>query len=407
MSAEAIVRSKVRRLLPNVDLEKTSIRQVQEKLVEDLGVELDEHKTIIKQEIDQYLISIEDADYNPAADQGDEPAAKKQKADPPQRQQQPAGELSITLSSKRFMKLREFNNKSLVDIREYYEKEGDLLPGQKGISLSSQQWHTLSSNLTNINTALDAKDEAYFCELGSKKRAGVSSFRGKMMIDVREYYEKDGEMKPGKKGISLPPDQWTALCAAADAFNAAVPGGGGGPSTASPPPKQQQHQQAGGNNTATTATKAASAGPSSQQQEHDTTDGIVHLSNNRRAEVQVYKGKVLCNIREYYDKDGTMLPGKKGISLTKDQFNTLMDHAHELTDALTAKNVSVSFELPGGKRIASINEFKGKLFVDVREYYETGDGERKPGRSGISLSGEQWEKLCARGDDLKNRMRSA
>jgi len=420
MSAEAIVRSKVRRLLPTVDLDKTSIRQVQEKLVEDLGVELDEHKNVIKEEIDMYLMSLEDEDYNPTDDhpvnKGEEPAAKKQKAAPAQRQQS-AGELSISLSSKRFIKPREFNNKPLVDIREYYERDGDLLPGQKGISLSSQQWHTLSSNLTNINTALEAKDEAYFCDLGSKKRAGVSSFRGKMMIDVREYYEKDGEMKPGKKGISLPPDQWTTLCATADAFNAAVPGSSGtgrAPSTASPPLKEQQQeqQQLKGENTAPTTATEAAAGPSNQQQqqqqqqEQDTTDGIVHLSNNRRAEVQVFKGKVLVSIREYYEKDGKMLPGKKGISLTKDQFNTLMDHAQELTDALTAKNVSVSFELPGGKRSASINEFRGKLFVDVREFYEQ-DGERKPGRSGISLSGEQWEKFCAGGEDLKNRMSSA
>jgi len=36
----------------------------------------------------------------------------------------------------------------------------------------------------------------------------VSNFKGRWSVDVREYYEKDGVLKPGMKGISLPGEQW-------------------------------------------------------------------------------------------------------------------------------------------------------------------------------------------------------
>ena len=32
-----------------------------------------------------------------------------------------------------------------------------------------------------------------------KRRVGVSLFKGKQMVNIREYYEKDGETLPGKK----------------------------------------------------------------------------------------------------------------------------------------------------------------------------------------------------------------
>ncbi|KZF20130.1 putative RNA polymerase II transcriptional coactivator [Xylona heveae TC161] len=50
-----------------------------------------------------------------------------------------------------------------------------------------------------------------FWELSKNRRVTVSSFRGKTMVSIREYYEKDGKHLPGKKGISLPIEHYTAL----------------------------------------------------------------------------------------------------------------------------------------------------------------------------------------------------
>lgn len=35
--------------------------------------------------------------------------------------------------------------------------------------------------------------------MSGKRRVGVQEFKGKVMVNVREYYEKDGQMLPGKK----------------------------------------------------------------------------------------------------------------------------------------------------------------------------------------------------------------
>jgi len=51
--------------------------------------------------------------------------------------------------------------------------------------------------------------------LGSKKFISVSEFRGKKLVDIREWYGDDDNLKPGKKGISLSKEQFEKLIASA------------------------------------------------------------------------------------------------------------------------------------------------------------------------------------------------
>lgn len=45
----------------------------------------------------------------------------------------------------------------------------------------------------------DPKGEGVYWSIASKRRLQLSEYRGTTMVGVREYYEKDGEMLPGKK----------------------------------------------------------------------------------------------------------------------------------------------------------------------------------------------------------------
>ncbi|KAF2101860.1 PC4-domain-containing protein [Rhizodiscina lignyota] len=65
------------------------------------------------------------------------------------------------------------------------------------------------------------------------------------------------------------------------------------------------------------------------------------LSKMRRITVSKYGGKDLVNIREYYEKDGKTLPGKKGISLTIDQFTALISVLPDLEAILSARGSSL------------------------------------------------------------------
>ncbi|PON32613.1 Transcription factor [Parasponia andersonii] len=77
-------------------------------------------------------------------------------------------------------------------------------------------------------------------------------------------------------------------------------------------------------------------GPPKKTSKIDDPDDVVvcEISKNRRVSVRNWNGRIVVDIREFYLKDGKQLPGKKGISLTMDQWNILRDHVEEIDKAV-------------------------------------------------------------------------
>ena len=61
----------------------------------------------------------------------------------------------ISLGRNRFVTINHFMNRTLIDIREYFEKDGVLRPGLKGLSLRPAEWKKLKDNVNLIDEKLE------------------------------------------------------------------------------------------------------------------------------------------------------------------------------------------------------------------------------------------------------------
>ncbi|OQS03591.1 hypothetical protein THRCLA_04092 [Thraustotheca clavata] len=143
------------------------------------------------------------------------------------------GSIAFDLSAKKQLTVRKWKNAVLVDIREYYDAGGVRKPGKKGISLTKEQYKKVETLVEDVDAAIIAMDDGvtgvYLNEtldnddensvafaISPKRRITIRKFKGKMLVDIREFYDSDGSMKPGNKGISLTKEQWRVVVDKAD-----------------------------------------------------------------------------------------------------------------------------------------------------------------------------------------------
>ncbi|NXF52603.1 TCP4 polymerase, partial [Oceanites oceanicus] len=67
------------------------------------------------------------------------------------------------------------------------------------------------SKVTEEPPGQGGEEEGMF-QIGKMRYVRVSCFKGKVLVDIREFYaDKEGCMKPGRKGIALSAEQWNQL----------------------------------------------------------------------------------------------------------------------------------------------------------------------------------------------------
>ncbi|OCT53030.1 RNA polymerase II transcriptional coactivator [Cladophialophora carrionii] len=81
--------------------------------------------------------------------------------------------------------------------------------------------------------------------------------------------------------------------------------------------------------------------PSSKVQIDADGNKYWEIAKARRVTLSEYKGQTMVGIREYYEKDGQWLPGKKGISLTLDQYSALIQITPQIEDLLKSQGEKV------------------------------------------------------------------
>ncbi|GBG70450.1 hypothetical protein CBR_g6578 [Chara braunii] len=67
-----------------------------------------------------------------------------------------------------------------------------------------------------------SSEEQVVCQLTKNRRVTVKEWQGKPVVDIRDFYEKEGEVLPTRKGIMLAKSQWDILVENLDAVDEAI-----------------------------------------------------------------------------------------------------------------------------------------------------------------------------------------
>ncbi|KAJ6806983.1 RNA polymerase II transcriptional coactivator KELP [Iris pallida] len=161
-------------ILTEANMEETTEYKVRTAAAEKLGLDLSlpDRKLFVRKVVEDFLVSKkneeeeeeennqqqqkqEEVGGEEVEEEEEEKGKKKQK-----KEYDDEGDLIICrLSNKRRVTIQDFKGRTLVSIREYYDKDGKQMPSSKGISLTAEQWQTFSKAVPKIEDAIRKLEE--------------------------------------------------------------------------------------------------------------------------------------------------------------------------------------------------------------------------------------------------------
>jgi hypothetical protein len=124
------------------------------------------------------------------------------------------GQKGITLALDQYKEMRDLVKSGSIDA--IIKKQGGDLGAEREaetISTSTAELGVTSEPVTNdqLEEFFDLSNKKSFLATKTRFTVRKCKLEGDVSLDIREYHEKDGDMKPGQKGITLALDQYKEM----------------------------------------------------------------------------------------------------------------------------------------------------------------------------------------------------
>ncbi|KAI9182472.1 hypothetical protein LWI28_025704 [Acer negundo] len=176
-ASRQIMEQMVIEILKEADMEQITEFKVRTMASERLGIDLSDtdHKKFIRGVVESFLLStvektgdVKEADSNVQGETRDQLVNIKKEANHQE------GRVICQLSDKRRVVIHELWGKTLVSIRDFYQKDGKQLPSATGISLARDQWGNFRKSVPAIEEAIKKMQAKIRSEVEDEENGVVS-----------------------------------------------------------------------------------------------------------------------------------------------------------------------------------------------------------------------------------------